>query len=114
MIKNWNACLPEEIRPRHNKERLYEFERTIYVAQYESPLLGRGKGKAKDMGRFPGGLVPAALAGPGILRQTMPMNPQAQIKAGNASGTIVASVGNASSHVIKLSPDLSMFLVSVA
>ncbi|KAG6828415.1 hypothetical protein H0H92_008079 [Tricholoma furcatifolium] len=53
-IKNWNSCVPEEVRKSTEFMPIYPFERNITPNQFPSPLLGRGV-------KGPGGLVaPAA------------------------------------------------------
>ncbi|KZS91702.1 hypothetical protein SISNIDRAFT_413701 [Sistotremastrum niveocremeum HHB9708] len=47
-IKNWNSCVPEEVRKREDWMPTYPFERTVYPTRHSSPFLKGIKG--------PGGL----------------------------------------------------------
>ncbi|KAG6854195.1 hypothetical protein C0991_009508 [Blastosporella zonata] len=52
-IKNWNSCVPEEVRKSTEFMPIYPFERPILPSQFPSPFLGRGV-------KGPGGVVAAA------------------------------------------------------
>ncbi|GLB36753.1 putative bromo adjacent homology domain containing protein [Lyophyllum shimeji] len=49
-IKNWNSCVPEEVRQRADFMPIYPFERTIEPRTVPSPFLGRGV-------KGPGGII---------------------------------------------------------
>ncbi|KAG5651101.1 hypothetical protein H0H81_009857 [Sphagnurus paluster] len=51
-IKNWNSCVPEEVRKSTEFMPIYPFERTVLPNRYPSPFVGRGV-------KGPGGLVAA-------------------------------------------------------
>ncbi|KAG6849765.1 hypothetical protein H0H93_005447 [Arthromyces matolae] len=51
-IKNWNSCVPEEVRKSVDFMPIYPFERNVFPSQVPSPFLSRGV-------KGPGGLVPA-------------------------------------------------------
>ncbi|KAM5534374.1 hypothetical protein V8D89_011967 [Ganoderma adspersum] len=50
-IKNWNSCIPEEVRKNEEFMPIYPFERPVFPRQHPSPFLGTAKITA------PGGLV---------------------------------------------------------
>ncbi|PIL30846.1 hypothetical protein GSI_07014 [Ganoderma sinense ZZ0214-1] len=50
-IKNWNSCIPEEVRKNEEFMPIYPFERPVFPRQHASPFLGTAKITA------PGGLV---------------------------------------------------------
>ncbi|KAF9261985.1 hypothetical protein L218DRAFT_869069 [Marasmius fiardii PR-910] len=52
-IKNWNSCIPEEVRKSDNFMPIYPFERAVYPSRLASPLLTVA-GKKRN---FPGGLL---------------------------------------------------------
>ncbi|KAG6817289.1 hypothetical protein H0H87_010631 [Tephrocybe sp. NHM501043] len=52
-IKNWNSCVPEEVRKSTEFMPIYPFERLILPSQFPSPFVGRGV-------KGPGGLVPVS------------------------------------------------------
>ncbi|KXN88583.1 Chromatin structure-remodeling complex subunit rsc1 [Leucoagaricus sp. SymC.cos] len=54
-IKNWNSCIPEEVRKSTEFMPIYPFERTVYPIRYPSPFLVKGS-KVKA----PGGIVASA------------------------------------------------------
>lgn len=54
-IKNWNSCIPEEVRKSTEFMPIYPFERTVYPIRYPSPFLTKGN-KVKG----PGGITPSA------------------------------------------------------
>ncbi|KAG6910616.1 hypothetical protein DXG01_009125 [Tephrocybe rancida] len=54
-IKNWNSCVPEEVRKSTDFMPIYPFERSILPSQFPSPFIGRGV-------KGPGGLVAADAA----------------------------------------------------
>ncbi|KAH8101388.1 hypothetical protein BXZ70DRAFT_932819 [Cristinia sonorae] len=41
-IKNWNSCVPEEVRKSQEFMPIYPFERTVYPRKVVSPFLGGG------------------------------------------------------------------------
>ncbi|KAK7019739.1 hypothetical protein VNI00_017979 [Paramarasmius palmivorus] len=51
-IKNWNSCIPEEVRKSEEFMPIYPFERTVYPSRLASPFLTMGK-----LLKGPGGLV---------------------------------------------------------
>ncbi|THV07276.1 hypothetical protein K435DRAFT_742310 [Dendrothele bispora CBS 962.96] len=53
-IKNWNSCIPEEMRKREDWMPIYGFERVVFPRRNASPFLS-GNGKAAVKG--PGGLL---------------------------------------------------------
>ncbi|KAF9449324.1 hypothetical protein P691DRAFT_812703 [Macrolepiota fuliginosa MF-IS2] len=55
-IKNWNSCIPEEVRKSTEFMPIYPFERTVYPIRYPSPFLVKGN-KVKG----PGGIVASTL-----------------------------------------------------
>ncbi|TEB29250.1 hypothetical protein FA13DRAFT_1734922 [Coprinellus micaceus] len=55
-IKNWNSCVPEEVRKSVEFMPIYPFERMVYPARLTSPFLTRVPGQAGV--KFPGGLLP--------------------------------------------------------
>ncbi|KAA1468335.1 hypothetical protein DENSPDRAFT_863516 [Dentipellis sp. KUC8613] len=63
-IKNWNSCVPEEVRKSTEFMPIYPFERMVFPRRFGSPFL-KGKGV-----RGPGGLVDGSGApgseGPGL------------------------------------------------
>lgn len=52
-IKNWNSCIPEEVRKNEEFMPIYPFERPVFPRQHPSPFLGTAKITA------PGGLADA-------------------------------------------------------
>ncbi|KAG6902000.1 hypothetical protein C0995_005800 [Termitomyces sp. Mi166 len=54
-IKNWNSCVPEEVRKSTEFMPIYPFERLVSPSQFPSPFIGRGA-------KGPGGLVAAETA----------------------------------------------------
>ncbi|XP_006454962.1 hypothetical protein AGABI2DRAFT_148258 [Agaricus bisporus var. bisporus H97] len=56
-IKNWNSCIPEEVRKSTEFMPIYPFERTVYPIRYPSPFLVKGNG-SKVKG--PGGIIPSS------------------------------------------------------
>jgi len=52
-IKNWNSCIPEEVRKSTEFMQIYPFERTVYPKRYPSPFLLMKGSKVKG----PGGIV---------------------------------------------------------
>ncbi|KAF8972536.1 RSC complex protein [Flammula alnicola] len=56
-IKNWNSCVPEEVRQSTEFMPIYPFERTVYPVRLPSPFLVKGAGKGAAKG--PGGIVSA-------------------------------------------------------
>ncbi|KAM6497751.1 hypothetical protein JOM56_005699 [Amanita muscaria] len=52
-IKNWNSCIPEEVRKSNEFMPIYPFERTVFPRRFPSPFLGKGKGALK----VPGGIL---------------------------------------------------------
>jgi chromatin structure-remodeling complex subunit RSC1/2 len=53
-IKNWNSCIPEEVRQSTEFMPIYPFEKTVFPVRYSSPFL-RKTGKTPITG--PGGIV---------------------------------------------------------
>ncbi|KAI3602360.1 rsc complex protein [Moniliophthora roreri] len=51
-IKNWNSCIPEEVRKSEEFMPIYPFERTVYPSRLASPFLTMGK-----LLKGPGGLI---------------------------------------------------------
>lgn len=65
-IKNWNSCVPEEVRQTPEFMPIYPFERTVYPARLPSPFLAKSTGKSAAKG--PGGIIAGSadqLDGPG-------------------------------------------------
>ncbi len=58
-IKNWNSCIPEEVRKREEFMPIYPFERPVVPRTYPSPFAGAQKIKA------PGGILDATEKGEG-------------------------------------------------
>lgn len=52
-IKNWNSCIPEEVRKSTEFMQIYPFERTVYPKRYPSPFLLVKGSRVKG----PGGIV---------------------------------------------------------
>ena len=52
-IKNWNSCIPEEVRKKEEFMPIYPFERPVFPRRWPSPFLGSAKITA------PGGLLDA-------------------------------------------------------
>lgn len=52
-IKNWNSCIPEEVRKSTEFMQIYPFERTVYPKRYPSPFLLTKGSRVKG----PGGMV---------------------------------------------------------
>jgi chromatin structure-remodeling complex subunit RSC1/2 len=52
-IKNWNSCVPEEVRQNTEFMPIYPFERIVYPVRIPSPFLAKSKGGMK----WPGGIV---------------------------------------------------------
>lgn len=56
-IKNWNSCVPEEVRKKSEFMPIYNFERTVFPRRFGSPFLPGSKAKATNKNvRFPGGI----------------------------------------------------------
>lgn len=55
-IKNWNSCVPEEVRQKEEFMPIYPFERTVYPVKLPSPFLVKGT-STKPAVKGPGGLV---------------------------------------------------------
>ncbi|PPQ87841.1 hypothetical protein CVT25_009493 [Psilocybe cyanescens] len=53
-IKNWNSCVPEEVRQSTEFMPIYPFERTVYPVRHPSPFVAKGAG-GKIKG--PGGIL---------------------------------------------------------
>ncbi|KAH7925669.1 hypothetical protein BV22DRAFT_416009 [Leucogyrophana mollusca] len=49
-IKNWNSCIPEEVRQNEEFMPIYAFERSVYPMKTTSPFIGKGAVKG------PGGI----------------------------------------------------------
>ncbi|KIM81769.1 hypothetical protein PILCRDRAFT_821115 [Piloderma croceum F 1598] len=41
-IKNWNSCVPEEVRKSDEFMPIYPFERTVFPRRFASPFIGKG------------------------------------------------------------------------
>ena len=41
-IKNWNSCIPEEVRKSEEFMPIYLFERTVFPRRLASPFIGKG------------------------------------------------------------------------
>ena len=54
-IKNWNSCVPEEVRKSEEFMPIYLFERTVFPRRFGSPFIG--KGALKGPGRIGDSLV---------------------------------------------------------
>lgn len=52
-IKNWNSCIPEEVRKSTEFMQIYPFERMVYPKRYPSPFLLMKGSRVKG----PGGIV---------------------------------------------------------
>lgn len=52
-IKNWNSCIPEEVRKSTEFMPIYPFERTVFPRRFPSPFLTKDKGTIKA----PGGIM---------------------------------------------------------
>ncbi|KAF8168499.1 hypothetical protein B0H34DRAFT_779785 [Crassisporium funariophilum] len=59
-IKNWNSCVPEEVRQSAEFMPIYPFERTIYPVRLPSPFLTKSA-MGKSAARGPGGIIDAPL-----------------------------------------------------
>ncbi len=57
-IKNWNSCVPEEVRQTPEFMPIYPFERTVYPARLPSPFTAKSAGKSAAKG--PGGIIPGS------------------------------------------------------
>jgi chromatin structure-remodeling complex subunit RSC1/2 len=55
-IKNWNSCIPEEVRQKEEFMPIYPFERTVYPVKLPSPFLVKGTA-TKPAVKGPGGLL---------------------------------------------------------
>ncbi|KAF6758882.1 bromeodomain-containing protein [Ephemerocybe angulata] len=58
-IKNWNSCVPEEVRKSVEFMPIYPFERMVYPARRSSPFISSRPQNAK----WPGGLLPSTAEG---------------------------------------------------
>ncbi|KAF9482362.1 hypothetical protein BDN70DRAFT_436154 [Pholiota conissans] len=66
-IKNWNSCVPEEVRQTPEFMPIYPFERTVYPVRLPSPFLVKGSA-GKPAVKGPGGIISGAsdqVEGPG-------------------------------------------------
>jgi len=61
-IKNWNSCVPEEVRKSTEFMPIYPFEQTVLPARLPSPFIGRSGLKGSVSGKGPGGLVAGEVA----------------------------------------------------
>lgn len=52
-IKNWNSCVPEEVRKSTEFMPIYPFERMVFPRRFVSPFLTKLKGSKM---KFPGGI----------------------------------------------------------
>lgn len=57
-IKNWNSCVPEEVRKSTEFMPIYPFEKTVYPVVLASPFLAQGVA-GKSVSKCPGGIVRA-------------------------------------------------------
>lgn len=55
-IKNWNSCVPEEVRKSTEFMPIYPFERTVFPRRFPSPFITKGKSAIKA----PGGIIDAS------------------------------------------------------
>ncbi|PPQ69200.1 hypothetical protein CVT26_003640 [Gymnopilus dilepis] len=55
-LKNWNSCIPEEVRQSAEFMPIYPFERTVYPVRHPSPFLGKSAG-GKGAVKGPGGII---------------------------------------------------------
>ncbi|PPQ63542.1 hypothetical protein CVT24_004772 [Panaeolus cyanescens] len=64
-IKNWNSCIPEEVRQKAEYMPIFPFEKTVYPVLHPSPFISKVPGKPPIKG--PGGLKndPPETAGDG-------------------------------------------------
>ncbi|KAF9042166.1 hypothetical protein BJ165DRAFT_1415950 [Panaeolus papilionaceus] len=53
-IKNWNSCIPEEVRQKAEYMPIFPFEKTVYPVLHPSPFIAKVPGKPPIKG--PGGL----------------------------------------------------------
>ncbi|CAL1696787.1 unnamed protein product [Somion occarium] len=61
-IKNWNSCVPEEVRKSEEFMPIYPFERIVFPRRFPSPFVGVGPGKEALLnelreGKIPGGII---------------------------------------------------------
>ncbi|KII86314.1 hypothetical protein PLICRDRAFT_56043 [Plicaturopsis crispa FD-325 SS-3] len=54
-IKNWNSCVPEEVRKSQEFMPIYEFERMVFPRRFGSPFLTAKSGKTAPV-KGPGGI----------------------------------------------------------
>jgi len=57
-IKNWNSCVPEEVRQNTEFMPIYPFEKIVYPPRMPSPFLMKSPGKGAMKG--PGGILSAS------------------------------------------------------
>jgi chromatin structure-remodeling complex subunit RSC1/2 len=55
-IKNWNSCVPEEVRKSDGFMPIYPFERIVYPRRYASPFLQMPAPGSGGMLKGPGGI----------------------------------------------------------
>lgn len=60
-IKNWNSCVPEEVRKREEFMPIYPFEKTVMPGRFPSPFVGKGAGAGGK--KWPGGILAEAAGG---------------------------------------------------
>ncbi|KAF8174741.1 RSC complex protein [Pholiota molesta] len=60
-LKNWNSCVPEEVRQTPEFMPIYPFERTVYPVRLPSPFLLKGPG-GKAAVKGPGGIISGGAA----------------------------------------------------
>jgi chromatin structure-remodeling complex subunit RSC1/2 len=60
-IKNWNSCVPEEVRKKEEFMPIYPFEKTVIPGRFPSPFVGKSTGTGGK--RWPGGILPDAVGG---------------------------------------------------
>jgi chromatin structure-remodeling complex subunit RSC1/2 len=58
-IKNWNSCVPEEVRKKEEFMPIYPFEKTVMPGRFPSPFIGKGAGASGKKG--PGGILADAV-----------------------------------------------------
>jgi chromatin structure-remodeling complex subunit RSC1/2 len=62
-IKNWNSCVPEEVRKKEEFMPIYPFEKTVMPGRFPSPFVGKSAGAGGK--RWPGGILADAGGGAG-------------------------------------------------
>ncbi|KAF9007885.1 hypothetical protein BDQ17DRAFT_1455107 [Cyathus striatus] len=62
-IKNWNSCVPEEVRKSEEFMPIYPFETTVFPIRLPSPFLTKGP---KSNAKLPGGVVQVSEQQPSV------------------------------------------------